>query len=462
MKIGRLYIKIFLCFLAILVITQLLTFALFIRFPGKYFHERFEQYAKGHAILVKTFLEEKIHSDAMGSPSEKRVLQDFVVRIGEIYGARFWLTDSHGKLLVKSFADAIPDVSGKRVCMEMKRDMGAFEVQRGFSREYGLYMRIPIRLANGQTATLHSLFEPIETSRHKGGFAIGLLVIGVFVALLVVPVVRLITRPLSRLRNSAIRFSKGDLSHRTSLNGKDEIAQLGSTFNIMAEKLERMIRGGKELTANVSHELRSPLARIRVAEEIMREQLKKGKSGETEKHLNNIREDIHELDRLIGRILEFSKLDIHEGSYENAPMNLSALLHKLLNRFEATMKKKRLESLVEIPSEVFIIGDGRSLESAFSNLLDNAIKFVPEGGQVAVRMVEGTEHLQLHIFNTYRKLTGEELETLFEPFYRVADVSEAGTGLGLSIAKKILERHGGVIHAANSKNGLEFSIRFSE
>jgi len=460
MRIGRLYTKIFFCFLAILVISQLLAFALFIHFPGRYFHERFEQYAKGHATMVKSFLEEKIHSDSTRPPSEERVLQDFVVRMGEIYGARFWLTDSHGKLLVKSFDGAIPNASEKRICMEMKGDMGAFEIQRGFSREYGLYMCIPIRLANGQTATLHSLFEPIETSRHKGGFAIGLLVIGVFIALLVVPVARLITRPLSRLRNSAIRFSKGDLSHRTSLNGKDEIAQLGNTFNIMAEKLERMIRGGKELTANVSHELRSPLARIRVAEEIMREQLKKGKVGETEKHLNNIREDIEELNRLIGRILEFSKLDIHEGSFKDVPMDLSALLHKLLKRFETTMKKKRLESHVEIPPNVFMTGDGRSLESAFSNLLDNAIKFVPEGGRVAVGVEEMSDHLQLRIFNTYGKLTDDELENLFEPFYRVEDVSESGTGLGLAIAKKIIERHGGNISAVNSKSGIEFFIRF--
>lgn len=460
MRIGRLYTKIFFCFLAILMMTLLLTFALFIHFPGRDFHERFEQYAKGHATLVKAFLEEKIHSGSITSSSEKQVLQDFIIRMGEIYGARFWLTDFHGKLLVKSFDGAIPNASEKRICMEMNGDMGAFEVQRGLSKTYGLYMRIPIRLANGQTATLHSLFEPMETSRHKGGFAIGLLVIGVLIALLVVPVARLITKPLNRLRNSAIRFSKGDLSHRTSLTGKDEIAQLGNTFNLMAERLERIIRGGKYLTANVSHELRSPLARIRVAEEIMREQLKKGRMEGTEKHLDNIREDIEELDRLIGRILEFSKLDIHEGSFENAPLDLSALLHKLLLRFEATMKKKSLESLVAIPSEVLISGDGRSLESAFTNLLDNAIKFAPEGGRVEVRVVRESENLQVYIFNTHGKLTDNELENLFEPFYRVADVKEAGTGLGLAIAKKIIERHGGRIHAANSRNGIEFFIQF--
>ncbi len=460
MTIGRLYTKIFFCFLAILVMTQLLTFALFIHFPGKYFHERFEQYAKGHATLVKTFLEEKLHSGSPVPALKERLLRDAIVRMGEIYGARFWVTDSHGKPLFKSFEGVLPQGSEKRIRMEMDGGTGTFEMERDFRRGSGLYMRIPIQLADEQTVNLHSLFEPLDTARYKAGFAIGLLVIGTFVALLVIPVARLITRPLNRLRTSAIRFSKGDLAHRTPLNGKDEIAQLAGTFNMMAEKLERMIHGGKELTANVSHELRSPLARIRVAEEIMRDQLKKGKVGETEKYLNDIREDIWELDRLIGRILEFSKLDLQEGSSEKAPLDLSALLRNLFLRFETIMEKKSVAFKMEIPSGIFMTGDRKGIESAFSNLLDNAVKYVPEGGRVEVGVVRESDHLQLQIFNTYQKLTDEELENLFEPFYRVADVSEVGTGLGLAIAKKIIERHGGSIRAANSKNGLAFIVRF--
>jgi two-component system sensor histidine kinase CpxA len=242
------------------------------------------------------------------------------------------------------------------------------------------------------------------------------------------------------------------------VKGRDEIAQLGTTFNLMAERLERMISGGKELTANVSHELRSPLARIRIAEEIMREQMKKGKSGETEKHLNHICEDIGELDRLIGRILEFSKLDIHEGAFEKVSLDLSSMLHGLLLRFETTMEKKRVESMVEIPEEVFMEGDRKSLESALSNLLDNAVKYVPQGGRISVHVAREPDCLQLRIFNTYGKLTDDELENLFEPFYRVAGVKEAGTGLGLAITKKIIERHGGRIRAVNSRNGIEFFI----
>jgi len=460
MRIGRLYTQIFLCFLAILVITQVLTFALFIRFPGKYFHERFEQYATGHATLVKAYLEDKLRSSSITPTSKKQVLQDFIVKMGEVYGAAFWVTDSHGTPQFKSFEGPIPDASKKRICMKIDDETGAFEIERGFKRGHGLYMCIPIQLADGEILKIHSLFEPVDTSRFKKGFAIMLLAIGVFVALLVIPVARLITRRLSKLRESAIQFSEGDLSHRTSVCGKDEIAQLGSTFNLMAERLERMIQGGKELTANVSHELRSPLARIRVTEEIMREQLKKGKSEGTTRHLNNIRQDIEELNTLIGRILEFSKLDLHEGSLERVPLDVSGLFNSHLKRFKPTLEKKKVALETEIPSGVTMTGDRKGLESVLSNLLDNAAKYVPEEGRVTVRLEKRPDHLQLSIFNTYRTLTDEELENLFEPFYRVADLSEAGTGLGLSIAKKIVERHGGYMAAANSKNGLEFFVRF--
>ena len=462
MKIGRLYTKIFFCFLAILVLTQLLTFGLFIYFPGKYLHERLERYAKGHATLVKAYLEEKVRPHALSSASAEGILRDFTMRTGEIYGGRFWVTDSHQKPLFKSFEGIIPKNPANRTRVEFDGETGAFEIERAFRKGRGLYMCIPIQLADGQIVYFHSLFEAVDSSRHRWGFAAGLLVIGAVIAMLVIPVARLITKPLNRLRKSAIRFSRGDLSHRTSVKGRDEIAQLGTTFNLMAERLERMISGGKELTANVSHELRSPLARIRIAEEIIREQMKKGKSGETEKHLNHICEDIEELDRLIGRILEFSKLDIHEGAFDKAPLDLSSMLQGLLLRFETTMEKKRVTFRVEIPEKVLMKGDRKSLESAFSNLLGNALKYVPPGGRILVHVAQEPDYLRLRIFNTYRKLDDDELENLFEPFYRVAGVKEAGTGLGLAITKKIIERHGGRIRAANSRNGIEFFIRLPD
>lgn len=144
------------------------------------------------------------------------------------------------------------------------------------------------------------------------------------------------------------------------------------------------------------------------------------------------------------------------------PLGLSSMLHGLLLRFETTMEKKRVEPRVEISEGVFMNGDRKSLESALSNLLDNAVKYVPKGGRISVHVAREPDYPHLRILNTYGKLTDDELENLFEPFYRVAGVKEAGTGLGLAITKKIIERHGGRIRAANSRNGIEFFIRLPQ
>jgi len=460
MKISRLYTKIFLSFLGILVITEALIFVLFVHFAGKQFRDHFEQQMQSQATLVKAFVEDKIRSEPPLSASQNQVLKDLILQIGDIYDAHFWLTGHDGGVLAKSFdAGILKDVE-ERFIMGREMNMGPYKVYKRFRKGGGFYVLIPIRMGDGQTGTLHALFQRIDTGPHKGGFALGLAVIGVIIALLVIPVSRQITRPLNRLRQSAVQISEGDLSHRFSLTGKDEISQLGRAFNVMAERLERMIRGGKELTANVSHELRSPLARIRVAQEIIEEQLKRGESTKVEKHLNEIREDIEELDRLIGRILDFSKLDIREKPLERVPIDLLALLNSLLDRFQASIKEKSLALRTEFPPSALVHGDREGFCSALSNLLDNAVKFVPNGGEMAICVAEDADHWRLSVTNTYRKLSDNELDKLFEPFYRVEGISERGTGLGLAIARKIIEQNGGRIRALNSEKGLEFVILF--
>jgi len=460
MKINKLYTKIFLSFLGILIITEVLIFALFIHLAGKQFREYFGQQMRSQAALVKEFVEEKIRSEPFTSPSQNQELKDLILRMGQIYGARLWLTGNDGATLAKSFEGGITRDVEEGLITGRAIEMGPFKIYKDFGRGYGFCVLIPIRMGEGEAGTLHALFPAMKTASRRGDFAIGLAVVGVIIALLVIPVSRQITKSLNRLRESAVRFSKGDLSHRSSLAGKDEIGQLGRTFNLMAERLERMIQGGKELTANVSHELRSPLARIRVAEEIIREELECPNLKKAEKHLDAIREDIEELDRLIGRILEFSKLDIHDTQATRVQLDLSSILQGLLGRFEAAIKEKGLVLRSEFPSRAFVYGDRESLQSAFSNLLHNAVKFTPKGGEVTICIMEEADSTQMSIANTYRKLSQNELDRLFEPFYRVEDVQERGTGLGLAITRKIIERNGGHIRAVNTEDGLEFVIRF--
>jgi two-component system sensor histidine kinase CpxA len=227
----------------------------------------------------------------------------------------------------------------------------------------------------------------------------------------------------------------------------------------MADKLEKMIRAGKELMAHISHELRSPLARIRVAEELLRENLLKGNPCHAEGHLNDIREDVEEMDHLIGQILELSKLDLHERPLKLDVFNPAELMNDLIERFRPILSQKDLRLTKDISYDSHFFGDKEALRTAWSNVLDNATKFVPGKGHLIVRMHSEDPSLFISVTNTFQTLPQEDLSRIFEPFSRTERSPATGYGLGLAITKKIIEKHGGHIEAFNSMEGLEIRIQ---
>jgi two-component system sensor histidine kinase CpxA len=217
------------------------------------------------------------------------------------------------------------------------------------------------------------------------------------------------------------------------LKRKDEIGKLGRAFNHMADRLEKMIRGSRELTAHISHELRTPLARIRIAEEIVRERLEQGNYKDLERYLNEIREDVEELDALIGRILMLSKLDLKDKPLSLQSLNPVDLMQALLSRLKPSLDQKNLHLTTDFSFEPPLLGDPDALQTTFSNLLENAIKYSPPGGRVSVEMKAAGDDMEVLVTNTADKIPEQDLEKIFEPFHRVGAKSEAGFGLGLAI-----------------------------
>jgi two-component system sensor histidine kinase CpxA len=326
-------------------------------------------------------------------------------------------------------------------------------------RHSHFYAVIPIAFPKGEKGSIHILFGSQGLSHPEGGFALGLAIIGLIVALLIIPVSRLITDRVKQLKQSALRIAEGDLSHRAAVKGKDEIGELAQAFNHMTDKLERMITSSKELTANVSHELRTPLTRIRIAEELLREKLEKGNIKEYERHLDDIREDISELDRLTGRILELSRLDIQESPLKFEILNPSDLIKDLLERLKPVMERKDLRVNTDLSSDSPLMGDREALRLALLNILDNAAKFTPLKGDIIVKTYSKQGFLEISVTNSFEKLAEEDLTRIFDPFHRTGRSKAAGSGLGLTITKKIIERHGGKIESFNSPEGLEIRIR---
>lgn len=457
MKPGKIYLKLFLSFLVVLVVTELLIFGLFIHFTGRHFLERMEQYTAGKVVLLKEAVRDKIQSSSGPEGRNDELLRGFIRGFAEILDARVWIQDAEGEWLVSSSDQGIP-AEAQAMKAGKPRDFGSFRLYRSPKRGSGFYALIPMDRQGGRDITLHVLFEKMPPLHPEKGFGLGLALLGVVIALLVLPISRLISRPVNRLRDSALRLAEGELSHRVTVKSRDEIGELGRAFNHMADRLQRMVQGGKELTAHISHELRTPLARIRIAEEMLREDVEKGTSANVERRLNDIREDVEELDRLIGRILMLSKLDIQENPLRFEAVNPVDLVTEILDRLAPAMDRKGLQVTRDLSFDAPFSGDPAALKTAFANVLENAVKYVAEGGEIRVEMRPEGKELRVGISNSFPAIPEDVLGNLFEPFYRGETGTQRGSGLGLAIARKVVEAHGGTIQAMNAPEGFRVTI----
>ncbi|MCJ2165326.1 MULTISPECIES: HAMP domain-containing sensor histidine kinase [unclassified Pseudodesulfovibrio] len=451
---GRLYLKIFLSFVCVMLVTLVLVAGLFRHTQGQEFLGRFKRLAHAQVILVKSSVENSI----LLNHGSTGALQPLVDKLANIYRARLWITGQNNTVLARSFPGPIPTPQPENPEKE--------DEQRLWSQEAGanvilcgedpkcLYVTIPFGGRDGvPPGTIHYLDQNMEGLHHEKPFFLGLISICAVVALLIMPVSRLITRRLKRLRRSALCIADGDLSHRAQIRGRDEVAELGQAINRMAHSLSRMIRASRELTANVSHELRTPLTRIRIAEEMLREQF--GDKGTA--HLDSIREDIEALDKLIGRLLTLSKLDLKEDLLTLEPVDLAELTEHVLDRLRPIAEHRNVNVSAQLPKDTVIHADGEVLLTGLNGILENGVKHATENGWLKVAIsVKGNTAI-LTAENSHPPLPEEELTAIFEPFRRARGTRTQGTGLGLAIAYKTIMRHGGTLSAENTDEGILFT-----
>jgi two-component system sensor histidine kinase CpxA len=225
----------------------------------------------------------------------------------------------------------------------------------------------------------------------------------------------------------------------------------------MASELQRSLHRQIELTRNVSHELRSPLARLRVALELARR-----KAGENSE-LDKIDLETERLDALIGQILEFSKLN-SDGHEHSSELNVVDVVQSVIDdvRFEYG-EHTNVELRQSPDDDVFVTGYHGAMRSAIENIVRNAARHGQPGGHVYVDIAIESAFVEISVQDDGGGVAAEELEHLFEPFYRAkpnrAESLRSGSGLGLAIANRAVELHGGSLDARNNDNGLCVTIR---
>ena len=254
------------------------------------------------------------------------------------------------------------------------------------------------------------------------------------------PIVRRLTQRLEQLRGGVERWAEGDLGVRMREEGNDEVAFLAQRFNHAAERIELLIKSHKSLLANASHELRSPLARIRMGLELM-----EGAPSETQKA--EMLRSIGELDQLIDEILLASRLDAREtdiGTFE--PVDLIGLAAEECARGNAELS-------VQEGADLTVDGVSRLLRRAIRNLIENAHRY--SSGPVAVELRRDGARAVLRVCDRGPGVPPEQRERIFEPFYRLPGASErhGGVGLGLALVRSIAERHHGSVHCEGRDGG---------
>jgi signal transduction histidine kinase len=256
-------------------------------------------------------------------------------------------------------------------------------------------------------------------------FTLGLIALAVAVG--AYPVVRGATRRLERLRSSVDALGSGDFTARVKVEGKDEVAALAASFNRSAARIEGLVGAHKTLLANASHELRSPLARIRMATELLKREAKPALRAELER-------DIAELDALVDEILVASRLDAVANLEMREEVDLLALAAEECARMDATLEG----------APVAVRGDPRLLRRLLRNLLENARRY-GAGTPIEVTLSDGSGPAVLRVCDRGPGVPAAERERIFEPFYRPAGTREpeGGVGLGLALVRQIARKHGG-------------------
>lgn len=253
------------------------------------------------------------------------------------------------------------------------------------------------------------------------------------------PAVRHLTRRLQALKKGVEQFGAGQLHHRVEVSGRDEVAAVAASFNLAAERIENLVRSHQSLLANASHELRSPLARMKMAVQML-----DGASPQQSQRLKHeIETNVAELDALVEEVLLASRLDAVQRVDKRDPVDLLAL---------AAEEGSRVEAAVDGTSAT-VAGDERLLRRALRNLLENARRY--GGGDITVKVASGGNQATVQVCDRGPGVPEAQRERIFEAFYRMPGHAEqaGGVGLGLSLVKQIAERHGGSVRCTGREGG---------
>jgi two-component system, OmpR family, sensor histidine kinase CpxA len=407
--------------------------------------------------LQPKFLSEAVDAYQTGGVEKVR---DYLHNLGETQHVRAVLFDEQGPLTGHSVRPWFSETArGQRHTadtflgrMDPHFQMLRFSMTGSDGHIYTLVTELP----PGQNA----MFGP------NGVPGLGILIAVLTSGLVCYFLAQFLTSPILRLRKATQKLAAGDLSARAggrSSRAGDEMSQLVRDFDLMAEQIEKLVNAQSRLLKDISHELRSPLARLTVALELARQRT--GPDAATA--LERISLESGRMNELIGSLMTVARLDSGAGGVRKAPVQLEALIEEVARdaAFEAQSRNCQVEA--EILDELPVVGDSALLRSAIENVVRNAIRYTGDGTTVNIRAERAQngrlQEAVIRVSDSGPGVPDDSLAKIFQPFYRMDDArgrSTGGVGLGLAITDQAVRLHGGSVKASNlPEGGLAVEIR---
>lgn len=439
-----LYLKIFIWFWVAMIIINVATFAIF-------------------ALTRPTPIRRSWRDLTQVGPNAQRAAEIYEQSGGSALTAALQSTEKSTGVSATFFDESGKELSGRAApagASELiERAAESREVEFNFAGRETIVAR-PVVSAKGQRYiyVAHIPRPPFQQTLQPQ--LLRLLVILVIGGIFCFWLARYLTTPLLKLRTTTNELAEGNLGARVAdrlMKRRDEVGQLGRDFNGMAERLESMVKAQQRLLGDISHELRSPLARLGVALGLARQR----SGAEANGALDRIERESDNLNEMISQLLELTRLESGTDNRKKTVIDLASLVRDVAE--DADYEARGVNRSVQVvwTERCTINGIEDLLRSAVENVVRNAVRFTPEGTAVEVALQRqnggGGNFAVISVRDHGTGVPEESIEKIFHPFYRAEDArdrqSGGGTGLGLAITERAVRMHGGSVKAANAKDG---------
>ncbi len=322
--------------------------------------------------------------------------------------------------------------------------------------EYALVLDVPTMtlkraIVDGSGNAIGSMFLHVDMSRTNDAIRqvyldvlLSALVAVILAFLAVTYITNRMTRPIIEMNNAVKRFSAGEFGARVKVAGSDEVSQLGESFNEMADEINALEQSRRSFVANVSHELRSPLTSMRGFLEAMQDGTIPAE--EQGKYLGVVIGECRRMANMVNDLLDLARIE--SGTYELKlePFDINELMIRTLLTFEARINANHIEVVMDFDADRTLVeADSSQIAQVIRNLVDNAIKFSPEGGRLTLRIRTMRTSVEIGVKDEGEGIREEDIPYVFDRFFKGEKAhtpAGSSSGLGLSIVKRIVEQHG--------------------